>query len=41
MNLKTACPGLVAKLFRASSRYAKISALIPGQGTYKDQPKNI
>ena len=31
-------PGWVAQLVRTSSRYAKAVGLIPGQGTYKNQP---
>ena len=31
-------PGWVCQLVRASSRYAKVSGSIPGQGTYKNQP---
>ena len=32
------CPGLVAQLVRVSSPYAKVVGLMPGQGTYKNQP---
>ena len=33
-------PGWVAQLVRALSRYAKVVGLIPGQGTYRNQPVN-
>ena len=33
-------PGWVAQLVRASSQYAKVVGLIPGQDTYKNQPTN-
>ena len=32
------CPGHIAQLVRASSRYTKVAGSIPGQGTYKNQP---
>ena len=31
-------PGWVAQLGRALSQYIKVAGLIPGQGTYKNQP---
>ena len=36
-NLKNVGPGRVAELAGASSRYAKVAGLIPGQGTFKHQ----
>ena len=32
------CPGQVVQLVGASSPYAKGAGLIPGHGTYKNQP---
>ena len=33
--------GQVAQLVRALYRYIKVAGLIPGQGTYKNQPINM
>ena len=33
-------PGWVAQLLGALSQQAKVAGLIPGQGTYKNQPMN-
>ena len=33
-------PGQVAQLVKVLSQYAKVADSIPGQGTYKNQPKN-
>ena len=40
LNLRSTGPGHVAQLVRALSRYAKVLGLIPGQGTYENQPMN-
>ena len=37
-TIKHLSPGQVARPVRASSPYAKIAGLIPGQGTYENQP---
>ena len=33
-------PWPVAQLVRVSSRYAKVASSIPGQGSYKNPPRN-
>ena len=40
LNKNKGSPGWVARLVRASSRYAKVVGSIPCQGTYKNQPMN-
>ena len=38
VNMCNKGPGRVSQLVRASSWYTKVAGLIPGQGTYKNQP---
>lgn len=40
INGNRPCPGWVAQLARALSKYTKVVGLIPGKGTYKKQPRN-